>query len=277
MCRLHNDFLKVPLTGFKGTEISILMAICTKIKNKHLDYVEIPLSVLRALSGYRNKDKTQFITDILNVNKKLLTLNANYVVEADGKKEYYGFVLFTSYRLSEQSDSLILKINPEFEYLLNDFKRNFTDFEMQQLALLKSRYSILCFIFLKRWKNKGIWIVKIEDFKRMLDVPTSYGAREINKKIIPVVIAELSSIFKNLKINTVRDQHRKSHPIIRYEFRFDAEYKLARKSKDGSVNATTFEDEDSAKNNPNTLLYIQNDIPRLKAMLGGNPGTTKTD
>ena len=57
--------------------------------------IELDLSELKDLSKYEGKDNQRFISDIKNVNKKLLKLYCEYETE----NEIGVFVLFTDYTI----------------------------------------------------------------------------------------------------------------------------------------------------------------------------------
>ena len=220
VCRFHNKMINLPLKDFNSSEMDLLMSICSKLKNKEDDIVQFTFTELRKLAHYKGKSNTQLIESLKKVNDKLMSLE----MTLETKNEYVKFILFPTYRINKEEGCLTVRVNPDFIYLLNSLTRNFTDFELNEFASLKSRYSKKCYCMLKKFKYKGVWRVKFDEFKNILDIPESYNAREINRRVIKPIEDELTPIFKNLTIEAVRDRHNRRHPIIRYEFYFDEEY-----------------------------------------------------
>lgn len=55
------------------------------------------------------------------------------------------------------------------------------------------------FRLLKQYKSTGFYIVKIEEFRRILDIPESYRLADIDKRVLQQIEKELSPLLKNLK------------------------------------------------------------------------------
>lgn len=49
-----------------------------------------------------------------------------------------------------------------------------------------------------------MWTVKIEEFRRILDIPKKYRMSEINRIVLKTIETELSPLFKNLQIEKIK-------------------------------------------------------------------------
>ena len=66
------------------------------------------------------------------------------------------------------------------------------------------------FKLLKQFDSTGKRDFKIEDFRELLDIPASYRISEINSKVLTKKnIEELEKVFKNLKIEKIKNRNEK--------------------------------------------------------------------
>ena len=133
------------------------------------------------------------------------------------------FVFFTSFEIDSEENTLTVKVNPEFKYLINCLSNKFTLFELEEFVGLKSSYAKGCYRQLKRFRTTGWWKVTVERFKELLDVPKSYNNAEITRSVIKPIQKELTPLFKNLEIIVERDTHKRGKPVTGYIFKFDKE------------------------------------------------------
>lgn len=220
----HNDLIDLPLRKFNSSEIDILHAICYKCQSQGTKEIVLPFEQIRQLSHYQAKDENRFYKDIESMGDKLFSLHLKIGTE----REYTKFVLFPTYKVSEESQTLTVAVNEKFEYLLNNLTENYTKIELQESATLRSAYAKAIYKKLRRFKSTGIWRVTLEDFKEYLDIPKSYKIGDIPLKIINPNIEELSSYFKGLKYAPYfkKNSSGRGRPSVAgYEFTFKAAVK----------------------------------------------------
>ena len=210
----------MPFKKMNSSEMNLLMAICSKAKNKKSDIVTFTFSELRVLAQYKGTSNKQLIESLKKLNRKLMSLT----MSLENEKEYTEFVLFITYNINYEKSLLQVCVHPDFAYLLNSLTGNFTEFELREFVALKGRYVKKCYLILKEFRFTGKWIVSVEDFRELLDIPDSYLTKDITRNIIEPVQMELKAVFHNLTVESIRDRHDKSHSIIRFEFFFDEEY-----------------------------------------------------
>ena len=213
--KYHNNFNSVALKNFSGVEINLLMAICSKLKNKDIKEIKLEFSDLRKMVNFGHKGELRFIQNLEQLYKKLLNLSIR--IETDDR--IINFVLFTKYEILKKEKVIVIKINEEFKFLLNNLINSFTRFELNEFISLKSNYSKEIYRRLKQFKNTGIWKVKIDTFRELLNIPPKYRMSEIDKKVLKIATEELSEFFEDFKILKVK----KGKKIDLLEFRFTSE------------------------------------------------------
>ena len=215
--KYHNNFNSVALKNFNGIEIDLLMAICSKLKNEDTNEVELKFSDLRRMINSRNRGELRFIQNLEQMYKKLISLS----IRIETEDKIINFVLFTKYEILKKQKTILIKINEDFKFLLNKFISNFTRFELNEFISLKSSYSKEIYRRLKQFKHTGIWKVRIDNFRKLLNIPEKYRISEIDKKVFKISIEELNKYFDNFEIIKIK----KGRKIEYIEFKFTPEKK----------------------------------------------------
>lgn len=218
----HNDLINLPLRKFNSSEIDILLSICYECQNKGIKEIVIPFSEIRKRSYYKSKDDERFYKDIESMGDKLFSLH----MKIGDDREYTKFVLFPTYTVSEEEQTLTVAVNEKFTYLLNNLENNYTSLELQQSASLRSTYAKGIYKKLRKERDLGKWIVTAEDFRTYLDIPKSYKTNDITRKVINPSVNELKPFFHGLKCDSYYDKHKKGRgrpAIAGYIFSFKAQ------------------------------------------------------
>lgn len=211
-----NEFNTVPLRSFNGTEMDLLMAIMSQMKDKGLTEVEFSFEKLKELSKYnRTNALDPFIDDLKSTYNKLISLNVCF----ENDKKFVSFVLFTKYEVDKEEQTVKVRVNEEFKDLINQMTGNFTRFELEQFTGLRSSYSKTAYRLLKQYWNTGVARFGIEDFKRLFDVPPSYQICHITDAILKPIERELGDIFYNLEIV----KHKKKRRVVGIEFKWNTQ------------------------------------------------------
>lgn len=214
----HNTLSKLALKNFNANELDIFMSLLNKVKDKGSNIISLPFKDIIRLANYKDKNKNQFVRDIQTTYDKLLKLNIK--LEYDNK--ITSFVLFTKYVIDKENETLELKVNDEFLFIINNLYSNFTKFELKQFTQLKSVYAKSCYRQLKRFRSTGYWKVSIEEFRELMDIPKSYKTHHINDRVISAINKELPKYFKYL---TIEKEYGKGSgkPIKAYTFYWEPE------------------------------------------------------
>ncbi len=214
-----NRLNSIPLRRFNIREMNLFFSIASRVKDQGTNEVEITFSKLKELSQYKQHGE-HFIADLNKTYRKLLSLNA---VTDDGTT-ITGFVLFTEYEINRDTQTVKIAVNPKFKGLFNELS-HWTRFSLEQFSRLHSTYSKTLFRLLKQYRTVGKRVFKIEDFKTLLDIPSSYKSGDIDRYVLKPAKEELSPIFKGLAIRkTKRGRGGKIYGLV---FTFQAEIKNA--------------------------------------------------
>ncbi len=217
----------VPLRNFNSKEMDLFFSICSKMRNKELNTVTFNFEDLRELSNYKITATNHFISDLESIYSKLIQLD--YRIETEEK--IIKFVLFTKYEIDKINQTMSIRINEEFKHILNNIFGGFTKFELKEFTMLNSSYSKTAYRLLKQFRSTGYYIVQIDEFKRLFDVPESYQMYNITQRILEPIEKELSQYFKNLKITKLRGRGKRKRFIDYIEFKFEPETDIEKGKK----------------------------------------------
>lgn len=250
--KYHNNFNSVALKNFNGVEIDLLMAICSKLKNEDINEIKLEFSDLRRMVNYKHRGELRFIQNLEQMYKKLLNLS----IRIETEDKITNFILFTKYEILKKQKIIIIKINEEFKFLLNKLINNFTRFELNEFISLKSNYSKEIYRRLKQFKNTGIWKIKMNNFRELLNIPEKYRMSEIDKKVLKISMEELNKYFNNFKIIKIK----KGRKIEFLEFKFVPEKKYNEKVE-SSDRELSFPDIETT---PKKVLRVVEAFPEVK-------------
>jgi plasmid replication initiation protein len=214
--KYQNELNSIGFRKFNAVEMDLFFSICAKLKKQNTDTIRLSFEQLRELSNYKPTATKRFVNDLESVYSKMLQLTYTTRNGLDVDK----FVLFNGFsiRASEDVPYVEISINPKLESILNEIDSNFTRFELEEFTQLKSSYSKTLYRLLKQYRSTGIYIVNIEEFRRLLDIPVSYRITNIDQKVLNPVKKELSKYFDNLQIAKVKAK--KGNKIAQLVFTF---------------------------------------------------------
>lgn len=250
-----NDMNLVPMRNFNSVEMDLFFSICSQMREKGTNIIEFRFDDLKILSDYKPTAKQRFVDDIESVYRKLLSLQFH---KKDEHKRV-GFVLFTSYDIDLDKETVKIKTNSDFEYILNKLSKEFTRFELEEFTNLRSSYSKTTYRFLKQFRTTGYAIFEIQEFKNLLCIPEKYQMSDIDKKVFKYIQEELSQYFVSLKINKIKKG--KSRKITHIEFTFNPESKIKNKAEETILLEKEKKEDMELKEKIST---VKNAIPELE-------------
>lgn len=206
--KYHNDLNNLQMTGFTEKEIDLFFAICLKMKNKSIQELSLTFQELRELIDYKNGNIDRFYKLLDKTYTKILGLNFRY----EDVNQIIRFTLFSRFIINKDNQSVTIKINEDFKYILNDFVSMYTLFDIKELVNLKSIYSKNLYKILKQFRNTGWYEVNIETLRYSLDVPESYDTNNFNKRVLAPILEELPKYFLNLRVEKIK-KGRKIHKL----------------------------------------------------------------
>lgn len=223
---IYKDELNtVPLRSFNSKEMDLFFSICSQMRNRGLEIITFDFDELRELSDYKYTAYDRFIKDVEGVYDKLIQLN----IKIGTPTEFTKFVLFTEYTVSAKNETVTIQVNHKFKNILNDIFGGFTKFELEEFTMLNSSYSKTAYRLLKQFRSTGYYIVQIDEFKRLFDIPESYQMNNIDQRVLSPIEKELPEYFKNLKITKLRGRGKRKRNIEHIEFKFRAEEVIGKK------------------------------------------------
>lgn len=94
-------------------------------------------------------------------------LYLSYRTEDENKIRY--FILFTGFEIDKAEKYVEVSVNPNVEYIINGLRAEFN----------KSEWSAFTSI-----RSTGYYVVRIEDFRELLDIPKSYLMSNIDQNFL---------------------------------------------------------------------------------------------
>lgn len=203
LVKYHNDFNKIRLPSFTEQEQNMLCGIFSKMRNKGCEEpVRFTPQELLKFSTERLTNKA--LGDLLTVLREKF-FKANFTILIDDKER--GLIgtevinLFSSFKLWYNKDDVSYKnllwvemiTNPRFEYILNDLKKQFTGFELEEFIALSGKYTKTLYRLLKQYRSVGKATFEWSEFLHVMDVPKDYKMCDIDKRILKPAVKELTS------------------------------------------------------------------------------------
>lgn len=243
--KYSNELNMVVFRKFTANEMNLFFSIVSRMREKGNETVNFSWEELRYLSKYKPTSTKRFIDDLNNTYGKMLQLNYGSSYVANNKLTISRFVLFTGFDITvrtnddgseihTESGNVEITLNPKLEHVLNDLE-SWTRYSLEDFINLKSTYSKTMFRLLKQYRTTGKYIIAMEDFRELLDVPKSYRLDNIDARILKPIKDELSLIFSNLKIIKNKSKKR-GNKVLGYTFTFLPEQNNANDFKQGIKN-----------------------------------------
>lgn len=189
--KYNNTMNKISFNSFKAIELDLFMYICSKMKEKEDKKITLSFHQIKRIINYNQNDK-RFISYLESIYTKLI--NLNFRIETDLK--IITFILFTTYEIDKQEQTITIGVNSDFSWMLNNLTDSFTRFELEEFINLRSIYAKEFFRRMKQYNFTGLWRVSLEEFKIMLDIPKNYKMSEIDKRVLKPIKQELGEQYE---------------------------------------------------------------------------------
>ena len=221
MTRYKNEMNTLSIGKWTAEEMNFLFAILTQVRDEGCKELKFDTYDLREYVKFDPKKPERWNNTMISVSKKLSQL----VYFHTENNIFKAMPLFQEFTVDLDTQSVTVEVSRKMEYILNKLNidtGNWTQFEFFEFATLKSVYSKSVFRFLKQYRKTGFWKVDLADFKKLLNVPESYQASDLDKRVLKPVMNELPSIFKGLKVHKIKSR-RRGNQLLGYEFTFQKE------------------------------------------------------
>ena len=201
LLKYHNDLNQITLKGLNARESNVFFAICAIMKDHGLNELTLSFNDLKRISNITVIDESELISIIKETYQKLIRVAAYYETDTT----FGGFILFDKFEGNIITKQVTISVNPKFAYMINELTQNFTVMQLREYTELQSKYTKNLYRQLQQFKKTGIYIVEIDYLRHILDIPDSYDMRKITQKIITPAIKSLSTIFKDLRVEKIRE------------------------------------------------------------------------
>lgn len=217
--KYHNDLNEITFQRFGQVDFDFFMVLCSKLRDSGENEVVIPFSKFKELAGYSVKtSEDRFISNLQSMNHKQLMSTG---MIRDGRKTKQ-FVLFTDFEIDPDKKTVTASVNEKYKYFLNDLTKNFTRFELQEFVGLDSKYAKTLYRLLKQYRTTGLFIITLDEFKRLVSAPKSYSNKYLMDKIINPSVKAIQPYFQDLKCE-VQYEAKRGRPVKGYKFTFKPE------------------------------------------------------
>ena len=237
--KYHNNFNGIGLRNFNSNELNILMAICSRMKEKGEEEITFHFDKLKKLINYSDNTSATFVKDLESTYDKLISIK----LKVGDERRFVKLVLFTRYSVDMEEKTVEIAVNKEFSWVLNELNVTFTAFELKEFLSLKSSYAKEFYRRMKQFKSTGIWRVSIEEFRKLLDISEKYKIGEIDKWVLKPIQKELGDRF-NLKIKKLYNKKSRGRPSVSgFIFTFlkeDLEQRKERSIKNKKIDKDSF-------------------------------------
>ena len=222
--KYNNDFNNQALRNFSSEELNLLVTFFHKLKEKGTDVLEYSFYELKKLIMLeKNMTVKEFTNTIMNVNKKLLSLNYTY----RENNTIVQMAIFKTFKINLDEQILMISLNEDFRFLLNDFNKEWTRFELEEFVNLKSSYVKEFYRRMKQFRKTGFWRCSIDEFRYLMDIPENYKITNIDIRVLKPIMRELGEKY-NLKIEKKYgfSGGRGRSRVTGFEFKFSTEKKV---------------------------------------------------
>ena len=218
----HNDLNTVIMRKWTAEEMNFFFAIIAKARDKGASDLVFDKYQLAELANYSIEHNKRFYDTMDSLANNISQLR--YIEKTKNSIEY--MPLFTRFKVEWEEDlsdmQAQVSVSPLFEYILNKLSANFTQYELQEFTSIRSTYAKTAYRLLKQWRTVGRKEFKIDEFKLLLDMPSSYKSSEIDRAVITPILKQLSPYFEDLKVKKIKSKKR-GNPVLGYEFTWEKE------------------------------------------------------
>lgn len=220
--KYHNDLNTVPMRKWTAEEMNFFFAIISKARNQGTKVLQFDKYQLAELASYSVEHNKRFHDTMDRLANNISQLR--YIERTSRYVEY--MALFTQFRVEWEDDLSDMKatvsVSDKFEYIINKLDVQFTQFELLEFTQIRSTYAKSAYRLLKQWRTVGRKEFKIDEFKRLMDMPKYYLPTHIDRLVIKPIMRELPKYFVGLKCKKIKSNKR-GNPVIGYEFTWKPE------------------------------------------------------
>ena len=201
--KYNNDLNKLNMSNLKEKELELFYAICCELKDRGTDEITIDITDFKKEFNISNKiHKKRFKEYIKSVHKKFAEMKYTFETE----KEIETIIFFKKFKTNIEDNTMIISVNKEYSYILNNIVQYYTQFSFKEYQSLKSKYSKILMPRLAQWQGTKKVEFEKEELFDILGVSENYRVKtsNFNDKILKPIKKELPKIFYNLKVKPIK-------------------------------------------------------------------------
>lgn len=215
--KYHNNLNSISMRGRTSEEMNFFFTVISKIRDKGIAEIELSTDTIKDLIDFRDRN-FRWVKILENIADKIMGLR--YIEKTDTEIAYFN--MFQRFKINIPEKKIQIKVSEDFEYIVNQLTTHFTVYELAEFTSLKSTYSKTMYRILKQWRTVGVKEIEIKIFRELLNIPKSYRANDINKRVIAPIKKELPQYFVNFKVKVIK-ANTQGNPITGYKFTWQPE------------------------------------------------------
>ncbi len=192
----RNDLIRNTRYDLSVTEQKILIYLISKIVAEDKDFKHISFKIAEYcdVAGIkRGGTEYEMIKDsIKNIRDK------SWWIKIDKKELLFSWI--DTAHIEDQSGDIGITLSESLKPFLLDIKGNFTKYELINILVLKSKYSIRLYELFKSYLWLNHWEIKVDDFRKLINLEDKYqDYTELKRNVILPSIKEINK-YTDLQI-----------------------------------------------------------------------------
>ncbi|CCI84893.1 initiator RepB protein [Lactobacillus pasteurii DSM 23907 = CRBIP 24.76] len=200
--RFNDDPIFEPIDSLPEINSNIFWLIAAQVKDQGGNRITLSPDQIKREVGYNSHiSNKQIAKNVDETFSRLLTIQLSKE-EKDEKTGHINKIRENIFKRSVVDTNTLetsVEVSDSFLYLFNHLE-HWTRFSITQYVRLHSNYSRKLFRLLKQWRTVGRKEYKIDDFRKRLQIPTSYRPTDIDRRVLTLCMEELCANFQNFKI-----------------------------------------------------------------------------
>ena len=185
-----NELNKMGFASLNPNEQNILFTIFTLMKDVEGNELDKDLDEILKLAQIDKRSNIEYVDDLLDKLKNLQAFVFRY--KDDKTEQYIQETIFPRIVIDPKKNTLKVTINPAFKQMYLAAYKNFTFYQLAEFAEIPSTYAKTIYRCLKQFHDTGVWSIGWKDFNELLEIPKSYRARDIDKRVLAPALKYLS-------------------------------------------------------------------------------------
>src|SRR5699024_2465248 len=178
--KYHNDLNTVSMRNWSAEEMNFFFTIISKVRDNGTEQLEFNTDELKDLAQFADNHRQRWVDTMTNTADKISQLT--YIERTTERISI--MTLFQRFYIYPEEQRMTVQVSPNFDYIVNRISVGFTTYELAEFTQIRSTYAKSVYRLLKQWRTIGRKEFKIEDLKRLLDMPDYYGPSEIDKNVL---------------------------------------------------------------------------------------------